>query len=160
MRILIINSEYPPIGGGAGNASAHIADQFKKLGYEVMVVTSRFGKLPHKERSANLTIYRVPSIRQRQDRSNPPEQIIFIGSASLWTLGLVPYFKPNVTLAFFGVPSGAVAWLIKWIYKTPYVISLRGGDVPGFRPYDFYFYHKLIAPFLRMIWKNASAVDR
>jgi glycosyltransferase involved in cell wall biosynthesis len=158
MRILIINSEYPPIGGGAGNASAHIADQFEKLGYEVAVVTSRFGKLPHKEQSANLTIYRVPSIRQRQDRSNPLEQIIFILSASLWTLSLVPFFKPNATLAFFGVPSGAVAWLIKLTYQIPYVISLRGGDVPGFRPYDFYFYHKLIAPFLRMVWKNASAV--
>jgi len=30
--------------------------------------------------------------------------------------------------------------------------------VPGFRPYDFYYYHKLITPFLRIIWRNASAV--
>jgi len=158
MHILIINSEYPPIGGGAGNASAHIADQLEKLGYKVTVVTSRFGKLPHKEQSENITIYRVPSIRRRQDRSNPLEQIIFILSASFWTLSLIPHFRPNATLAFFGVPSGAIAWLIKMAYQIPYVISLRGGDVPGFRPYDFHVYHKLIAPFLRMIWGNASAV--
>ena len=25
MKILLINSEYPPIGGGAGNASANLA---------------------------------------------------------------------------------------------------------------------------------------
>jgi glycosyltransferase involved in cell wall biosynthesis len=158
MRILIINSEYPPIGGGAGNASAHIAAQFEKLGHKVAVVTSRFGKLPHREQDKNITVYRVPSIRRRQDRSNPHEQIIFLLSASFWTLSLVPHFRPNATLAFFGVPSGAVAWLIKMIYKIPYVISMRGGDVPGFRPYDFHFYHKLISPFLRIIWKNASAV--
>jgi glycosyltransferase involved in cell wall biosynthesis len=158
MRILIINSEYPPIGGGAGNASAHIAAQFEKLGHKVAVVTSRFGKLPHREHDKNITVYRVPSIRRRQDRSNPLEQIIFLLSASFWTLSLVPHFRPNATLAFFGVPSGAVAWLIKMIYKIPYVISMRGGDVPGFRPYDFHFYHKLISPFLRIIWKNASAV--
>ncbi len=78
MRILIVNSEYPPIGGGAGNASAHIAEQLKKSGHNVMVVTSRFAKLPYRERSENLTVYRVPSIRRRQDRSNPLEQIIFI----------------------------------------------------------------------------------
>ena len=30
--------------------------------------------------------------------------------------------------------------------------------MPGFRPYDFHIYHKLIAPLLRVIWKNASAV--
>jgi glycosyltransferase involved in cell wall biosynthesis len=158
MRILIINSEYPPIGGGAGNASAHIADQLEKLGFIVTVVTSRFEKLPHKEQSENITIYRVPSIRRRQDRSNPLEQIIFILSASFWTLSLIPHFRPNATLAFFGVPSGAIAWLIKMVYQIPYVISLRGGDVPGFRPYDFHIYHKLIAPFLRLIWKDASAV--
>ena len=158
MHILIVNSEYPPIGGGAGNASAHIAAQFEKLGHIVTVVTSRFGKFPYKEQTGNITIYRVPSIRRRQDRSNALEQIIFILFASLWTLSLVPHFKPNATLAFFGVPSGAIAWLIKKVYQIPFVISLRGGDVPGFRPYDFHFYHKLIAPFLRIIWKNASAV--
>jgi glycosyltransferase involved in cell wall biosynthesis len=97
-------------------------------------------------------------LRRRQDRSNPLEQIVFIIFASLWTLSMVPHFKPNATLAFFGVPSGAIAWLLKKVYQIPYVISLRGGDVPGFRPYDFHFYHKLIAPFLRIIWRNASAV--
>jgi glycogen synthase len=158
MRILIINSEYPPIGGGAGNASAQIADQFEKIGHKVAVVTSRFGQLPHREQRQNLIIYRIPSIRHRQDRSNPLEQIIFVLSASFWALSLIPHFRPNATLAFFGVPSGAVAWLIRLVYKVPYVISLRGGDVPGFRPYDFHYYHKLIAPFLRLIWKNASAV--
>ena len=158
MHILIINSEYPPIGGGAGNASAHIADQLEKLGYIVTVITSRFGNLPRREQTKNITIYRVPSLRRSQDRSNPLEQIIFILSASFWTLSLIPRLRPNATLAFFGVPSGAIAWLIKVVYRIPYVISLRGGDVPGFRPYDFHVYHKLIAPFLRLIWKNASGV--
>ena len=40
----------------------------------------------------------------------------------------------------------------------PYVVSLRGGDVPGFRPYDFWLYHKLAMPFLHVIWRNASSV--
>lgn len=158
MRILILNSEYPPIGGGAGNASAHIAGQFGKMGHSVTVVTSRFGGLPHKEQSGGVTIYRIPGVRRRQDRSNPLEQILFVLSASLWSLRRIPRFRPDATLAFFGVPSGAVAWLIKKLYKVPYIISLRGGDVPGFRPYDFGIYHRLIAPFLRLIWKDASGI--
>jgi glycosyltransferase involved in cell wall biosynthesis len=158
MRILILNSEYPPIGGGAGNASAHIADQFEKMGHVVAVVTSRFGSLPHKEGYNGVTIYRILGLRRRQDRSNPLEQVIFILSASFWTLRWIPRFQPHATLAFFGVPSGPVAWLIKKLYKVPYIISLRGGDVPGFRPYDFRVYHKLMAPFLRLIWKDAAAV--
>lgn len=158
MRILLINSEYPPIGGGAGNASAHIAAQFEKMGHTVSVVTSRFGSLPHREAEGSLTIHRIPGLRRRQDRSNPLEQALFILSASVWILSLIPHFKPNAILAFFGVPSGAVAWLAKKIYNIPYIVSLRGGDVPGFRPYDFDIYHKMIAPFLRVIWRNAGAV--
>lgn len=158
MKILIINSEYPPIGGGAGNASANIAARFAHMGHEAAVVTSRFGELPHLEQHGNLTLYRIPSLRRKQDRSNPFEQLVFLLSASIWTLGMVPRFLPNATLAFFGVPSGAIAWLVKKVFGIPYIISLRGGDVPGFRPYDFQRYHKLLAPFLRLIWKDASAV--
>ena len=158
MKILIINSEYPPIGGGAGNASANIAARFAHMGHETTVITSRFGKLPHLERHRNLTLYRIPSLRRKQDRSGPFEQLVFLLSASLWIFGMVPRFKPNATLAFFGVPSGAIAWLLKKVFGVPYIVSLRGGDVPGFRPYDFQRYHKILTPFLRLIWKNASAV--
>jgi glycosyltransferase involved in cell wall biosynthesis len=158
MRILILNGEYPPIGGGAGNASAHMAAQFEQMGHLVTVVTSRFKALPHQEQQGGVTIYRVPGLRRRQDRSNPLEQVIFILSASLWAMRAIPRFQPQATLAFFGVPSGAVAWLIKKLYRIPYIVSLRGGDVPGFRPYDFRIYHQLVGPFLRVIWRNAAAV--
>ena len=158
MRILILNSEYPPIGGGAGNASAHIADQFERMGHTVTVVTSRFGALPHREVKGGMTIRRIPGLRRRQDRSTPLEQVIFFLSASFWIMSLIPHFKPHATLAFFGVPSGATAWLIKKLYNIPYIVSLRGGDVPGFRPYDFHIYHRLVSPFLRIIWRNAAAV--
>jgi glycosyltransferase involved in cell wall biosynthesis len=158
MRILILNSEYPPIGGGAGNASAHIAAQFDRMGHSVTVVTSRFGGFPRQEQQGGVTIYRIPGVRRRQDRSNPMEQVIFILSASLWAVSQVSRFQPQATLAFFGVPSGAAAWLIKKLYRVPYIVSLRGGDVPGFRPYDFRVYHKLVGPFLRVIWRNAAAV--
>jgi glycosyltransferase involved in cell wall biosynthesis len=70
----------------------------------------------------------------------------------------VPQNRPDVVLAFFGVPSGVVAWLLKIRFGIPYVVSLRGGDVPGFRPYDFWLYHKLAAPALRLIWHGAATV--
>ncbi|MEP7133963.1 MAG: glycosyltransferase family 4 protein [Chloroflexota bacterium] len=158
MRILVINSEYPPIGGGAGNASAHIARSLAVQGHQITVVTSRFANLPQMEQQSGVTIYRIPALRRRQDRSGALEQIIFILSASFQTPRLVRHIKPNATLAFFGVPSGAVAYFIKTICNIPYIVSLRGGDVPGFRPYDFGTYHKLIAPLLRIIWKNAFAI--
>lgn len=158
MYILLLNSEYPPIGGGAGNASANLARCLAQMEHEVTVVTSRFKDLPHWERTGSLTVVRIPALRRRQERSGALEQILFILSASFSSLKLVRRTKPDITLAFFGIPSGAVALFLKLMRGIPYVISLRGGDVPGFRPYDFGTYHKLIAPLLRVIWGNASAI--
>jgi glycosyltransferase involved in cell wall biosynthesis len=158
MHILLINSEFPPIGGGAGNASANIARGLAALGHTVTVVTARFGDLPRRESFEGVRVHRIPALRRRQDRSGALEQLVFIFSASIWVLCAARRLKPQSTLAFFGVPSGAVAWILKLFHGIPYVVSLRGGDVPGFRPYDFRTFHKLIGPFLRVIWHQASAV--
>jgi glycosyltransferase involved in cell wall biosynthesis len=157
-RIFIINSEYPPIGGGAGNASANIARCLSRSSHEITVITARFGDLPHLERTNDVTIHRIPTLRRKQDRSDALEQLAFIAFASLRTIGLARRIKPSATLAFFGMPSGAIAWLLKVVRKIPYVVSLRGGDVPGFRPYDFKVYHELISPFLHVIWHRAVSV--
>jgi glycosyltransferase involved in cell wall biosynthesis len=158
MRILLINSEYPPIGGGAGNASQHITRELAALGHEIIVITAHFRGLPKLETHNGVTVRRIPALRRRQDRSGALEQLAFILSASLSTFRLVRQSKADVTLAFFGMPSGAVAWTLKKFFRIPYVVSLRGGDVPGFRPYDFKTMHRLLAPFLRVIWHDASAV--
>ena len=158
MRILIINSEYPPIGGGAGNASANIARELEKSGQEVCVLTSAFGRLPRNEIAGSLQVMRVPSLRRRMDRSGALEQGIFILTGTMAALRLISRWKPDVVVAFFGVPAGPIALFAKFLYKIPYIVSLRGGDVPGFRPYDFGTYHKVIAPLLRLIWRNASAI--
>ncbi|MBI2758550.1 MAG: glycosyltransferase family 4 protein [Chloroflexi bacterium] len=158
MKILLLNSEYPPIGGGAGNASANIARLLAYKGNDILLLTSHFDDLPRDEICDGVRIIRVSALRRRMDRSVVVEQLAFIAAASFRAFSLLRQFKPDVTLAFFGLPSGAVAWLIKKTSGVPYIVSLRGGDVPGFRPYDFRLYHKMAAPFLRVIWHSASAV--
>ena len=83
MRILIINSEYPPIGGGAGNASAHMARCFVAAGHQALVITARYGNSPRIEETNGLRVHRIWAFRRRQDRSGALEQLIFILSASL-----------------------------------------------------------------------------
>lgn len=158
MHILILNSEYPPIGAGAGNASAQLARQFADMGHQVSVLTARYNQLPHEETRDGVRIIRLPGLRRRQDRSTALEQAVFIFSAAVWGLGWVRRLKPDVTLAFFGAPSGVAAWLWRGLLRLPYIVSLRGGDVPGFRPYDFGRQHRLLAPLLRKVWHGAAAV--
>jgi len=158
MKLLILNSEFPPVGGGAGNASANIAQQMVQQGHEIVLLTLRFRDLPQDKMWSGVRVVRVPAIRKRADRSGVLEQISFILGGIWGSLGLLKSFRPDLVIAFFGVPSGPIAWIMKLLTGIPYIVSMRGGDVPGFRPYDFGTYHRLLAPFLRIIWHGADAL--
>ena len=158
MRVLLLNSEYPPIGGGAGNASSHIARELAAQGHEVSVLTSAFRNLAREELSEGVHIIRIPTLRGEVDRSNALEQLIFMINLSVWGFFWRLRLQPEAILAFFGAPSGVAAWLWNGLGKVPYVVLLRGGDVPGFRPYDFRTLHRLLGPLLRRVWCGAAAV--
>ena len=158
LKILILNSEHPPVGGGAGNASANIAKQMVQQGCEVVLLTVCFNDFAHDETRQGVRILRVPAIRKEMDRSNAFEQISFI-LAGIWgSLRLLKSFRPNITVAFFGMPSGPIALALRLFADIPYIVSMRGGDVPGFRPYDFRVFHKMMAPILRVVWQYAGAL--
>ncbi len=158
MRFLIINSEYPPVGGGAGNASAHVGSELVDRGHEVTVLTCRYGDLPHRETRQGVHLVRIPSWRKSESSSGAWEQLHFMISAVWSSLRFVRRWQPDGVIAYFGVPSGPAAWLTRKVYGVPYIVSLRGGDVPGFRPYDFALYHRLLGPVIRLVWRGAEAV--
>ena len=157
-RLLLINYEYPPLGGGAGNATAHLAREFTLLGAEVVVLTSGFRGLPGQENSGGFAVKRIPTIRRYIDRCTPVEMLTFMVSASLSALRLTRNWRPDVSIAFFGIPCGPVAYTLKYTYGVPYIVSLRGGDVPGFQPYDLALYHRLMKPAIRFLWGQADCV--
>lgn len=158
MHVLILNSEYPPVGGGAGNASAQIARCLAERGQKVTVLTSAYADLSQDELRDGVRILRLPALRGKADRSSAFEQLLFMLVASVWGFAWVLELKPDVVLAFFGAPSGVAAWAWSFFRRTPYIVCLRGGDVPGFRPYDFALWHRLLGPLLRRVWRRASAV--
>ena len=158
MKILILNSEYPPIGGGAGTATANLAHHLATQGIEVKVITARYGNLPALDQSLGFDLIRIPTLRKKDDRTNPGEQILFIFTSFWNCLPLFRRWRPDVIWAFFGFPSGITALMLKVVFGIPYIVSLRGGDVPGFRPYDFKVFHKLGGPFIKIVWKNAKTV--
>ena len=158
MRILLINYEYPPIGGGAGNATFHIARELVSLGCEVKVFTSRFHSIPSVENQDGVSVRRIPVLRLRRDRCSIPEMLTFIASGILHIPGEIKSFKPAAIIVFFTIPSGPVALLANALYKVPFITSLRGGDVPGFMGRSLAVFHKITLPLTRLIWKRSVAV--
>ena len=158
MKILIINYEFPPLGGGAGNASYYLARHLSKIGHDIAVLTSAFHGLPGEESCDGFRIFRAPVIRRKIDRCSVFEMITFVISGLFFCKTVINNFKPEKVVAFFGIPSGIIAYWMKKRYRLPYVISLRGGDVPGFFVKKLRFYHYLTRPVIKSVWKEAEHV--
>jgi len=153
MKILIICHEFPPIGGGAGNAAMYLARNFA-LKHEVAVLTSRFKNLKNGIQGVDM-IY-LPVLRKHIDRASPLELLSFTLSGIFYALARFKRNKYDVCLAIHGIPSGWLALFIWKVFKIPYIVSLRGGDVPGFLPESYDNLHRAVKFLTLKYWKNAQ----
>ncbi|MFA5841397.1 MAG: glycosyltransferase family 4 protein [Candidatus Paceibacterota bacterium] len=158
MKILLINYEFPPLGGGAGNATKNIAREMSSLGHSVFVISTWFSGLPEEEVTDGYTILRVHSLRKKEDRSNIFEMFDFVRKVIGEKDKFVKNFKPDVIISFFAIPTGIIAYYFKKKYGIPYILSLRGGDVPGFLPINLRYYHTISYPITNLIWENSSGI--
>jgi glycosyltransferase involved in cell wall biosynthesis len=60
-------------------------------------------------------------------------------------------------IVFFSLPSGPIGAAAHRWYGLPYVVSLRGGDVPGLTP-EVNWMHRLLNPIRRYILEHSVAV--
>ena len=107
---------------------------------------------------SGVEVRRVPVIRQRQDYCSTFEMATFLVSAAWSSVWQVRQFRPDIAHIFFGIPDGPIGWLLKRIYHLPYIISLRGADVPSDEVKRFATEYRLLRPFVRRLWHDADAL--
>ena len=103
-------------------------------------------------------IRRVPVARRRQDYSSILEMGTFVLSAMWYVVRTVHDFKPDVVHIFFAIPDGPIGWVLKRTHKLPYIISLRGADVPTDEVKRFALAYKFLRPAFNGLLKDADAV--
>jgi glycosyltransferase involved in cell wall biosynthesis len=158
MRILVLNYEYPPLGGGSSPITASLCKKLAAEGVDVDVVTMSFRGLPRLEEDGRLTIHRVRCLRSRQHISYFHELLTYVISASLKALELAKKNQYDLIHTHFVVPGGAVAYFLHARLGIPYVITVHGSDVPGYNPDRFRWIHRVLGPAWRRILSRASAV--
>lgn len=156
MKILVLNYEYPPLGGGAGVITQQISEGLARLGHEITVVTTWYENLPETEIINNLKIIRLKSKRKFTYRSNVFEMLS-------WVKFSKHFLKKNLTensfdlcFANFAIPGGLVARYLKNKYNLPFTIISHGHDIPWFCKKEMFWYHLFLFPVIKNICKKSE----
>jgi glycosyltransferase involved in cell wall biosynthesis len=157
MKILMLNYEFPPIGGGAGQAHLAILKQYagrNDLSADVLTSSPKPG-FEVERLSHNITVHKVGVHKRQLHHWRKIEVVEWIVKTGRPYRRLIKENRYDLVHAFFGLPTG---WLC---YKTagqlPYIISLRGSDVPGEHA-RLQFEYKMLGGLLKRIWLKAAAL--
>jgi len=161
MKILFLNYEYPPLGGGAGNATAYLLKEYAHIpDLEVHLVTSSADEtLHHFSIGEHITVHTIPIGKNGKNIHHQSEKdlLTYTWKGYCFADELLKKEKFDVIHSFFTVPCGYMAMRLSKKYHIPYIVSLRGADVPGYSE-RFTLLYSLLRPLTRKIWSRASNV--
>ena len=160
MHILLLNYEFPPAGGGAGFATYNIGRELVQMGVKVDVLTSRIEGEEDGAILNGMRIYRVPSWRKGIHDCGLLGAYSYIGFALKKRHNLLESNQYDLEHFFFSLPTGMLTLVPLPRRPPPYIVSLRGSDVPGYDPFNpkLEKMHRILLPLTKRIWSKSSAV--
>jgi len=162
MKILFLNYEYPPLGGGAGNATKFLLQQYiEDPRIDVDLVTSAVDEeFIQLDVDTNVRVFRLPIGKKGKNLQKQSQwELLKYSWKAYWFIRdrIKKGERYDGVHAFFSVPCGFLALLLRWEFSLPYIVSLRGADVPGYAE-KFAFVYKILTPVIRRVWKKADSV--
>ena len=160
MRILFLNNEFPPLGGGTGVINYKLFKEFaKRNDIEIDLITSSRTRFlyEHEQFSERINIFKVPVGNKNIHHSTLWELLLYLLRSIPLTWRLGRSRKYDLTFVFSTLPAGLNALFFKLLNRTPYIVSLQGPDIPGFEIRYKYIY-PFLAPAIRLCWVGASVV--
>lgn len=153
MNILLLNYEFPPLGGGGGIISWYLAREWAKQ-HRVDVITTHFGNLPYAEEIDGVRIFRVPVLmRTRMETATLASVVSFPLAGLIQGMMLCRRSKYDIINTHFMLPTGPLGAFLAARFSVPNVISLHGGDIydptKAFSPHRHFFLRCLISRIAR-----------
>ena len=160
MKVLLLNYEFPPAGGGAGYATLNIAKSLLSMGVEPEILTARIEGERDGDMLDGVPVHRVASWRKGLHDCGLRGAYTFVLAAAFKRRKLHANTHYDLEHYFFSLPTGLLSVLPGARRTMPTVVSLRGSDVPGYDPANrkVEVIHSLVKPLTRRIWANANRV--
>ncbi len=157
MRILMLDNEFPPLGGGMGTANEALLHRYAEIpGLEVDLITAALGGKRETEQFAErIRIYKVPVWNKNLHHSTNRELILYTAQALPLALKLQRSHAYDLCFAWSSVPAGAVALALQRLTGLPYLVWASGPDIPGFEQ-RYKKIYPLLLPMLKAIWRRAT----
>ncbi|HEX2100202.1 MAG TPA: glycosyltransferase family 4 protein [Candidatus Synoicihabitans sp.] len=129
MNLLMLNYEYPPLGGGGGVIHRQIAEELANR-HRVTVITSAFRGLPRHEHAGGVEIFRVPVIgRWSRTTASLVSMLSYYPASLRCARRLITQRPPTLINSHFAVPTGPSAMRLARQFRLPHVLSIHGGDI-------------------------------
>lgn len=158
MKILVLNYEFPPIGGGGGQAAADLCQALADRGHELRVITSHGPGVEKRETRFGCRIQRVSVGRRTAARASFFSMLRYLIGAFLPAWNSIRRWNPDIIHVHFAVPTGALAWFLSKLTGAPYLLTAHLGDVPGGVPEKTGKWFRWVMPFTPPIWRSAGKV--
>lgn len=158
IRALMLNYEFPPVGGGTGTACQQLLEAFEgSPEVRVELVTSGLGDRPTVDDAyAGVTIHRLPVDKRDPHFWRPEELLRWTWRAHRLAKELTRRQRFDLCHCWAGWPPGLLGYGLR--DALPYLVSLRGSDVPGYSErlatWDPIVFRRLS----RRVWTRAGAV--
>src|SRR5688572_27582872 len=159
MRLLMLNNEFPPLGGGTGTVNRVMLEHFARVaGLEIDLITSALGKNFEEEPfSDRIKLYKVPVRNKNIHHSSNRELIEYSLRGLRHALKLHRKQPYDLCFAWSAVPAGAIALALRRLVGLRYIVRVCGPDIPGFeRRYQSI--QRFLLPLIRRIWYGAERV--